>query len=124
LTPRQRQAVPFFAGQPTVEGACRAARVAKATAYAWLRVPAFERDAAAAREEIATHALGALKTRVAGAVETITVLAAEGRSEGVRLAAAKAVVEHAVKTRELDDLEARLKAIEEQVSQGRGRWAT
>jgi hypothetical protein len=123
LTPRQEQALPHFAAGVAIERACRAARISKATAYAWLRQPTFRAAVAALREELTDHALDALKAAIGQAVETIATLAADAESETVKLAAARAIIEHVLKVRELEDLAGRLEAVEKAMH-GRGRYGT
>jgi hypothetical protein len=123
LTARQEQALPHFAARVAIERACRAARVSKATEYAWLRQPTFRAAVATLREDLANRALDALKAAIGQAVETIATLAAEAASEAVRLAAARAIIEHVLKVRELEDIAGRLEAIEKAMN-GKGRYGT
>jgi hypothetical protein len=75
------------------------------------------------REDLANRALDALKAAIGQAVETIATLAAEAASEAVRLAAARAIIEHVLKVRELEDIAGRLEAIEKAMN-GKGRYGT
>jgi hypothetical protein len=115
LTARQAQALPIFAASPTVEGACRKAGISKTTAYAWAKQPAFREALDAARTAILVQALGALKAATSQAVQTITHLAAKGVPESVRLSAARTILESALRARELEDLDGRIKELEARV---------
>jgi len=121
LTARQAQALPIFAASPSVEGACRAAGLSKATAYAWLKQPAFQQALGAARDAILTQALGALKAASSRAVETIAQLAAQGAQESVKLSAARTILDSALRARELEELDSRIRELEERVFPRGGR---
>jgi len=59
--------------------------------------------------------LGKLAEAVADAAQTLRNLQAEGESDTVKLSAAKAILEQAVKMRDASELEERMRALEERV---------
>jgi len=96
---------------PTHEGAARAAGVSESTLARWLREPVFAAAVREARRRALEQALGALSAATAEAVETLhAMLGAEG--EAVRVRAAVAILEHALRGAEVTDLEERIAALE------------
>ena len=64
------------------------------------------------RSEMTVRALGKLVDGMVNAAETLGFLCREGKSEMVRLSAARAVLELATKIRETVELEERIAALE------------
>ena len=75
-------------------------------------MPAFGRRVAELRAEMTARALGRLADGMAGAAETLGYLSRKGKSETVRLGAARAILELGNKLREAVELESRIAALE------------
>ncbi len=91
--------------------AARAAGVSKSTLARWLRDPAFAQAVREARRHALEQSLGALSAATAEAVATLRAsLQAEG--EAVRVRAAVAILEHALRAAEVGDLAERIAALE------------
>lgn len=104
-------AVAALLSHPTHEAAAKAAGVSESTLARWLREPTFAAAVREARRRALEQALGTLSAATAEAVETLRAcLGAEG--EAVRLRAAVAVLEHALRGAEVADLEQRIAALE------------
>lgn len=82
------------------------------TVQRWLSLPEFRTMYAEARRTVLVHAVGALQARTNQAVSVLVSLMTSAESEAVRLQAAGKVLEMAVKTHELLDLEDRVAALE------------
>jgi len=96
---------------PTHEAAAKAAGVSESTLARWMRDPTFAAAVREARRRALEQALGALSAATAEAVETLRVLlGAEG--EAVRVRAAVAILDHALRGAETQDLEERIAALE------------
>lgn len=65
------------------------------------------------------RAMGRLVDSMASAAETLGFLSRKGKSEMVRLSAARAVIELGLKLRETVEMEHRLAALEERLPQDR-----
>ncbi len=114
-----------LAGGSTAEGAATVAGVGVATVYRRLKEPVFRAqvdDARAALIAAAVARLGAASTRAVATLEGL--LAAD--SEPVRLGAARAILDAALKWREHEDLTERVAALEAHLAQDGGpkRWAS
>jgi hypothetical protein len=83
------------------------------TIKTWLHdQPAFARRITELRTEMTSRALGRLVDGMVSAADTLGYLCRKGKSEMVRLSAARAVLELATKMRECVELEERIAALE------------
>lgn len=88
------------------------AGVSDRTAYRRLTDTAFRQRVTQARAEVAGQIAGRLVTVGVSAVEYLVDLAENARSEAVRLGAARAALELALRWRQADDLERRIARLE------------
>lgn len=95
----------------TVADACTRAGVGESTAYRWLREPDFRRRVAELRKQATSEATGVLATATRLASLTLAELL-KAEQPGVRLQAARSVLEFAHKFCEVAELEERLLALE------------
>jgi hypothetical protein len=121
LTPRQEAAALALAKGCTVLVAARESGAAERTIKLWTAtLPAFTRRITELRSEMTSRALGRLVDDMASAADTLGYLARKGKSETVRLGAARAVLELGQKLRENIELEQRIAVLEaNQPSTGR-----
>lgn len=118
LTPKQVTLVAALLEGKTLEQAAAAAGVAYITAKRWRRRPEFAAALAEARREIIAGALDVLTVGArAAAGELLALLRDRTVAPMVRLRAAEAVLERLHKWAELEDLEARIRALEEKHGQ-------
>ena len=116
LTPKQEKAIAALLSQPTIEKAAAAVGVNPASMYRWLAEPAFEAAYRAARREAVGQAIGRLQQVAGGAVAVLVHVMADPQTPAsTRVAAAKTVLEMAVRAVELEDLAARIAALEKQM---------
>ncbi len=116
VTPKQEKAITALLAQPTIAAAARAAGVNPATIYRWLAKPAFEVAYRTARREAVGQAIARLQQVSRHAVTVlVNVMASKETPPATRVAAAKTVLETAIKAVELEDLAARLAALERQM---------
>lgn len=118
LTPKQVTLVAALLEGKTLEQAAQAAGVAYVTAKRWRRRPEFIAALAEARRELITGALDVLTVGArAAAAELLALLRDKTVSPMVRLRAAEAVLERLHRWVELEDLEARLRVLEERANE-------
>jgi hypothetical protein len=113
LSPAQHNAVAALLAEPTIRKAAEAAGVKERTLYHWLKQPDFAAAYRAARREATSQAIARVQQFSSHAATTLLQLLAPPNPAAVRLAAASKVLELAIKSVELDDLAARLKALED-----------
>ena len=110
----------------TVEAAATAAGVSVTAAHRRLREPAFRTQVDIARREFWTRSIGVLAEATVDAAACLRDLL-HSPLDMARLGAAKAVLESAQKGIDMVELEARLRALEEQAAavdtDRRGRWS-
>lgn len=113
LTPKQEAAALALAAGLTIEAAAKAAKAGGRTVRTWqATVPAFPRRVAELRAEMTSQALGRLIDGMTSAADTLGYLCRKGKSETVRLGAARAVLELGVKLRETVELAECIAALE------------
>jgi hypothetical protein len=120
LTNRQTRTIAVLVRARTVEEGAKMAGLSKTTIYAWLRLPAFREELARQKNQLMDVALGNLKSVVEKAVSVLTSLL-DSQSEAIRRGVANDVLGHALRGRELEELDGRLAKLEELVEAGRQR---
>jgi len=125
ISPRQAKAITALLGLGSVEGAARATGISVATLWRWQRNdPAFASALREARQTALDDAYRLLQGSALVAVLRLKNLL-NARSEQVQLAAARALLDNALKVAELQNLEERISALEaatEQTPRRTGTW--
>lgn len=111
LSPRQRVLLAELVGNPDVKAACNAAKIGRTSAYRWLADPGFKDALQRERDRLLDDALVSLRSKVSMAVEELGKLL-KSADENVRRMACNDVLRNVLKVRELEDLEARITALE------------
>ncbi len=116
ITPRQERAIVALIQQPTIREAADSLKVNEVTVYRWLRDRDFQAAYRQARLEVVRQATARLQQACGQAVQTLVDVQNEtDSSASVRVSAAKAVLDLAYKAVEIEDLDERLRALEEKV---------
>jgi hypothetical protein len=102
-----------LAGGSTVADAARAADVSARTVFRRLQDPAFRSELEAARAATIERVGAMLADSATAAVSVLRALLDPVIPPSVRLSAARAILELALRYREVGDLEARVRALEE-----------
>jgi len=111
LTNRQLTAITHLLASSSVEEARRKSCLSKGTLYTWLKNDAFKLELKRQRNEITSQASGRLRYAMTKAVDVLISLIDISKPELQRLIC-KDIIENALKSVELEDLEARLEKIE------------
>jgi hypothetical protein len=113
LTAKQHKVLAALLTEPTVAAAAQKVGVGERTVHTWLSEPAFEAAYRAARREAVGQAIARLQQVSTAAVTVLVrVMASEKTPPSTRGAAAKIVLDTAIRAVELDDLQARIAALE------------
>ena len=122
LKGKQAAALAALLAQPTVADAAQAAGVSLATLWRYLRDPDFSAQYKAGRREVVSHAVMRLQADAAHAAKVLREVADDkDASASSRVAAARAILDGAIKGVELLDLEERIAALEELTAAQKGR---
>ncbi len=111
LTSRQRLVINHILASTTYEEARRKSRVSKGTLYAWLKRDDFKQELKRRREDIVKEASVRLMFAMTKAVDGLISLMDTCKPDLKRLVC-KDIIENALKSVELEDLEARLEKVE------------
>ncbi len=113
LSPKQEAAALALAAGLPLRVAAKQSGAGERTIKTWTATtPAFNRRVAELRADMTSRALGRLADGMAGAADTLGYLSRKGKSETVRLGAARAILELGTKLREAVEMEARIAALE------------
>jgi transposase-like protein len=113
LTPQQHKAIIALLAAPSIAAAAQQAGIGERTLFRWLQQDDAFLDAyRAARREAVRQAMAQVQRYAGEAVETLyTIMTGTGRPSA-RIQAAKAILEYAVRGVEIEDLAARIEALE------------
>lgn len=114
LTPKQHKAITALMSSKTIADAAEAANIGERTLYTWLDDPTFSAAYRAARREAVGQAVAQLQQLSGAAARELGQLVSGygGVKPEIRLAAARTILEMAIKSVELDEVVARLDALE------------
>lgn len=115
LTPQQQRTIAALLSSRNVREAAKQAQVSERALYRWLATDAFVAALRKAESDLLDAATRRLLTMQDGALDTLESLIKAGAlvEDPVRLRAALGILGHALKLREMRDIESRLSALEE-----------
>lgn len=123
LTPQQEKAVVALVTSPSLETAAKVVGVTVRTLHRWKQEPDFVQALRTARTAIMESTTNRLRTASTSAVETLEELLSCA-SPSVRARAAEAILSHAFRAVELEDITERLTAIEAKMEGDAQRYDT
>ncbi len=113
LDKKQEEAIVALLTQRNVEEAARAIDMATSTLYRWMQEPAFDAAFREARRLAFRQSIARLQQGATAAATTLLkIMLDPAAPHSCRLRAADSVLAHAAKAIELEDIEARLEALE------------
>ena len=118
---KQEAAVMALLSSKNVEEAARVASVTPRTLYRWMNEPEFDAAYRAARRQAYGQSISRLQQgSTAAATTLLKVMVDVATPPSTRVRAAEAVLSHAAKAIEIEDLDARLKELEMAVESNKG----
>ena len=113
LTSKQSKAIILLLEGKSIEEVAKAVGCAVNTIYKYLETDLlFKRTLNKAKDKVFIEALEGLKTLSREAINTLKDLLRERHKDTARLGSAKTILELAIKTNELEDLEKRIEILE------------
>ena len=113
LTPKQEKAISCLLTEPSITKAAKAAGVGERTLYRWLEEADFAAAYQSARRDAVGQAIGRLQQASSSAVTVLMALMLDKPiPASTRFAAARSIIELSLRAVELEDIEARLAALE------------
>jgi len=129
LTPQQEKALLALLTKPTITDAAKAAAVHRVLLHRWLKQEVFATAYREARRDVVQHAISRLQRACDLAVDTLESVAGDGNAPpAARVSAARTILDLSLKAVELEDLAARVGALEAlqppagAPTVGNGRW--
>jgi hypothetical protein len=121
LTRKQDAAISCLLEQPTIKEAAVSCGIGEVTLWRWLQQQDFQEQYRQAKKQVVEQAIARLQQVTGEAVSTLReIMIDTGAPASSRVTAAKAVLETAIKTVEIEDLTARIEELEQIVSQKEG----
>ncbi len=119
---KKEEAIAALLSSKSIEDAARAIGINPNTLLRWLQIPEFQQAFRDARREAVHQAVARLQQATGAAGITILKLMTDmSVPPAVRLRAAECVFDHAIKGIELEDIEARVAALEQAAGSGTPR---
>jgi hypothetical protein len=116
LTRKQKECIPWLIGARSLEEGRLKARVSKATLFKWLKEDAFKAELDHQREIVISEALDRLKASLGKAVDELAGLI-DAEEKNIKIRACERVIDFFLKTKELSEIEGRLSALENAVTE-------
>jgi len=116
---KQEQLIAALLSHPTVEAAAKAIGIADTTAARWMKAPEFQAAYREVRREAMRQTTARLQEASGEAVEALRKIQRAGESESARVSAARTILEQSIKAADLEDVQARLEALEKAVAERR-----
>ena len=111
---KQEQAISALLQRPTITDAAKAIGVGEATLWRWMKQADFKRAYLEARREVVTKSIARLQQASGEAVEALReVMEDRGAPASARVAAARVILETALKSVEVEDLAVRVDTLEQ-----------
>ena len=119
---KKEEAIVALLSQRGVEDAARACNTPVRTLYRWLKDPEFDVAFRAARRQAYGQSISRLQQGSGAAATTLLkVMVDPATPASTRVRAAEAVLSHAAKAIEIEDIEARVAALEQSAPKGNHR---
>lgn len=112
LTDRQLKLLTEMVRTNDIKAACSAAGIGRTSAYRWLQQETFSNELTRMRSTTMNEALNSIKSLT---TQAATVLAAllESKNESIRRMVCRDILRHAVKIREMEEVEQRIDRLED-----------
>jgi hypothetical protein len=119
---KQEEAIASLLTQRNTEEAARAVGVAQKTLLRWMKLPDFQRAYRQARWAAFGQSIARLQQATSAAASTLLkVMVDPSTPASTRVRAAESVLTHAAKSIEIEDIEARVTALEQGAESSKGR---
>jgi len=120
---KKEEAIIALLSQRNIEEAARTIKVAPNTLMRWMKEPDFDKAYREAKREAFGQAIGRLHQMSGAAVTTLgKVIIDPGTPPAVKVRASDSILNHTIKALELEDIEARLDALERSTDQTKPGW--
>jgi predicted site-specific integrase-resolvase len=113
LSRKQEALISALLSEDTIDAAAKTVGIGVMTAYRWLKAPGFRAMYREARRQVVDHAISHVQQATGEAVQTLRDVMADAEAPAsARVSASKTLLELAIKVAAVEDLEARIAALE------------
>jgi hypothetical protein len=118
LSRRQERTIKALLEHDTLADAAHAVGIGEVTLWRWLREPGFKSAFREAKRRVLDEALSTLQKATRKAIGAlVSILEDQGKPASARVTAAKTILETAVKSIQVEELEARVEQLERAISE-------
>ncbi|MBT8046242.1 MAG: hypothetical protein KJN67_03650 [Pontiella sp.] len=123
LSARQNLLLVELVKNPDIQAAARAAGIGRTTAYRWLAQPDFSNELTRRRDDAMTEALSSIKSQTTRAAMELNRLL-DTEDERLRRMLCNDILRHAIRVRELEEIERRLIRLEQHMASQEKQFTT
>jgi len=117
LTGKKLKALEALISHDSIDQACNACGISRATLYRYLKEPLFDKELKAAKRQLINRAILRLQQSCSDAARTLSEICKDKEATAAsRVSAAKEILSSALKAVELEDIETRLSTLEERMN--------
>lgn len=121
LSKRREMAIAILLTTPTLQDGAKKIGVSYSTLWRWLQQPSFQKALKAAKKQAVGQATSTLSKICHESVLTLQeIMNDKNAPASARVSAAKTVLDSGLKGIEMDDLDARLAVLEQEMTEGKG----
>lgn len=120
LSKKKELAIAAVLKNPTLKDAAREVGISEPTLWRWMQIPAFQAALKEAKKQAVSGAVSKLSQICDEAVKNLrAIMNDKAAPPSARVSAAKTVLDSGLKGIELDDLETRLTALEQEITESK-----
>lgn len=118
LTGKKLRAVEALIACDTIDEACTICKISRSTMYRYLQEPLFDKKLKTAKRQLVNRAILRLQQTCGDATRALAEICRDKKAPASsRVAAAREILTSTLKAFELEDIETRLKSLEERMNQ-------
>ena len=118
LSRNKERAIAALITNSSIPAAAKAAGIAEATLWRWLKIDAFKKAYRQARSEIVSHAISQLQKGLTRAIDALFEIVENSEAPAsARVSAARSIIDTALKSAEMEDLVGRVEALETHIKE-------
>jgi hypothetical protein len=112
LSLKQQRLLVALVANPDIQTACKTTGIGRSTAHRWLKMPAFRVELGHQRDSVLSETMDSVKTHAIRAMSELAKML-DTEDDRLRRLICNDILGHALKIRELEDIERRLVALEQ-----------
>jgi len=114
LSRNQERAIAALISHNSIPAAAKSIGIGEVTLWRWLKIEIFKAAYRKARHQVVSQAIGKLQNNFSGAIDVLKEIAVNKKAPASpRVTAARAIIDQALKTVEVENIEERIERLEQ-----------